>query len=236
MISQQVTSNPQPSTFKRSNIQTSDGSLTKPPLPAGIREYFLPQNFSLPEAFQSAQRVMPPQAMIQGVVYRASLLASAQVRLLDRKYGVDSEITRTALVDSLDRRGVVRWDDFPYAGPSLDKVETMPAASARFGSMDAPLNDSKIMTALQKDFTDWVFRNSSVTARANAALKVYGGPDVSQAEFMTACAEQARAGREAEISKKTSAIEKKIKTLEDKKVREERELRQDRGRFAKPQY
>ncbi|HET7142677.1 MAG TPA: hypothetical protein VFI68_01550, partial [Anaerolineales bacterium] len=207
----------------------SEGSLTKPSIPAGIREYFLPQNYSLPEAFQSAQQAMPPQAMIQGVMYRPSLLAAAQVRLLDRKYGVDSEIIRAALVDSLDRRGVVRWDEFSYKGPSLDKVETTPAASARFGTVDSPLNDSKLMTAMQKDFTDWVFRNSEVTARANVALKVFGGPDVSQAEFMTACSEQARAGRDAEISKKTSAIEKKIKTLEDKLGREERELREDQS-------
>jgi hypothetical protein len=62
-------------------------------------------------------------------------------------------------------------------------VETMPAAGARFGTIDAPLNDSKLMTALQKDFTDWIFRNSEVTARANTKLKVFGGPDVSQAEF-----------------------------------------------------
>ena len=91
---------------------------------------------------------MPPQAMIQGIVYRPSLLASAQVRLLDRKYGVDSEITRAALVDVLDRRGIVRWDEFSYGGPSLDKVESMPVASARFGTIDSPLNDSKLMTAL----------------------------------------------------------------------------------------
>lgn len=219
----------QPASNRKSSIQNqkSDGSLTKPPLPAGIREYYLPQNFSLPEAFQSAGRPMPSQAMIQGVMYRPSLLAAAQVRIMDRKYGVDSEVTRAALVDTLDRRGIVRWDDFAYAGPSLDKVETMPVPSARFGTIDSPLNDSKLMTALQKDFTDWAFRNSSVTARANLALKVYGGPDVSQAEFMTACAEQARAGRDAEISKKTSAIEKKIRSLEDKLGREERELRED---------
>ncbi len=172
---------------------------------------------------------MPSQAMIQGVMYRPSLLAAAQVRILDRKYGVDSETTRAALVNSLDRRGIVRWDEFTYAGPSLDKVETMSVAGARFGTIDAPLNDSKLMTALQKDFTDWAFRNSSVTARANVALKVYGGPDVSQAEFMTACSEQARAGCDAEISKKTAAIEKKIKSLEDKLFREERELQQDQA-------
>ena len=63
----------------------------------------------------------------------------------------------------------------------------------------------------------------------NVALKVYGGPDVSQAEFMKACSEAARDARDTEISKKTSAIEKKIKTLEDKLVREERELREDQS-------
>ena len=117
--------------------------------------------------------------------------------------------------------------NFTYAGPSLDKVETMPVAGARFGAMDAPLNDSKLMTALQKDFTDWIFRNTEVTARANLKLKVFGGPDVSQAEFMTACSEAARDGRDAELEKKASAIDKKIKSVEDKLMREERELRQD---------
>ena len=220
-----------PVTNRKSEIVNPklDGSLTKPSIPAGIREYFLPQNFSLPEAFQSAQRAMHSQAMIQGVIYHPALLAAAQVRLLDRKYGVDSEITKTALIDSLDRRGIVRWDEFSYKGPSLDKVETEPPASARFGGIDSPLNDSKLMTALQKDFTDWLFRNSEVTARANLKLKVFGGPDVSQAEFMTACSEAARDARDAEIEKKTSVIEKKIKSLEDKLGREERELSEDQS-------
>ena len=85
------------------------------------------------------------------------------------------------------------------------------------------------MTALQKDFTDWVFRNSSVTARANTALKVFAGPDVSQAEFMKTCADTARDARDAEISKKAGSLDKKIQTLQDKLAREERELREDEG-------
>ena len=205
----------------------SNGTATKPNLPAGIREYFLPQNFSLPEAFNAAGKTQAYGAAIQGVVYRPVLLASAQVRILDRKYGVDSEATKTALVPSLDRRGIVRWEEFPYAGPSLDKLETMPAPSSKFGSIEPPLNDTKLMTALQKDFTDWVFRNSEVTARANTALKVFAGPEVSQADFMKACADTAREARDAEIEKKTSALEKKIRTLEDKLGREHRELRED---------
>ena len=215
------------STYSNGSPDNGSGSMTKPSLPAGVREYYLPQNYSLPEAFNAAGKTQAYGASIQGVIYRPVLLASAQVRILDRKYGVDSEATKTALVEALDRRGIVRWEEFPYAGPALDKLEAMASPSAKFGSIEPPLNESKLMTALQKDFTDWVFRNSSVTARANTALKIFAGPDVSQADFMKACADAARDARDAEIAKKTSALEKKIKTLEDKLGREERELRED---------
>lgn len=218
---------PRSSASAVASSSVNNGSMTKPALPAGIREYYLPQNYSLPEAFNAAGKTQAYGANIQGVIYRPVLLASAQVRILDRKYGVDAEVTKTAFVEALDRRGIVRWEEFPYAGPSLDRLESGPAPSTKYGSIEAPLNDSKLMTALQKDFTDWVFRNSAVTARANTALKVFAGPDVSQADFMKACSETARDARDKEIEKKTAAIEKKIKTLEDKLMREERELRED---------
>jgi Helicase HerA, central domain len=205
-------------------IQTSN---TKPPVPAWIREYFLPQNYSLPEAFSAAQKTMPAEVMIDGVIYRPTLLASAEVHVLDRKHGVDSELTRATLVKTPDKRGAVRWEDFPLSASVLDSIDTSPVPSARFSSIDAPLNDVKLMTALQKDFTDWVFRNSSVKARVNQALKVFAGPDVSQAEFMTACAEAAREGRDAEIEKKTATLDRQLKTLQDKLAREERELQID---------
>ena len=213
-------------------MESTNGSTTKPPVPAGVAEYFLPQNYSLPEAFKYAAKTMPGEAIIDGVIYRPALLASAQVRFLDRKYGVDSELVRAALVAAPEKRGVVRWDEYIYNGPSLDQVDTSPAASARFGVIDSPLNDAKLMKALQKDFTDWVYRSSSVKARANDMLKVYAGPDVSQAEFMKTCAETARDARDAEITKKSAVIDRQIKTLQDKIDREERELRQDEAELS----
>src|SRR5215208_729054 len=211
------------------NIQSSS---TKPPVPAWIREYFLPQNYSLPEAFSAAQRTMPAEVMIDSVIYRPTLLASAEVRILDRKHGVDSELTRTVLVKSPEKRGSIRWEEHPLAHQVLDSIDTSPGPSTRFSSIDAPLNDVKLMTALQKDFTDWVFRNSTVKARANQALKVFAGPDVSQAEFMTACAEAAREARDAEIEKKTAQLDRQLKALEDKLAREERELREDEAELS----
>lgn len=207
-------------------------SSTKPPIPAWIHEYFLPQNYSLPEAFSAAQKTMAAEVMIDGVIYRPTLLASAEVHVLDRKHGVDSELTRAALVKTPDKRGSIRWEEHPLSAGVLESIDTSPVPSARFSSIDAPLNDVKLMTALQKDFTDWVFRNSSVKARVNQALKVFAGPDVSQAEFMTACAEAARDARDAEIAKKTASLDRQLKTLEDKLAREERELREDEAELS----
>ena len=214
------------------NRQSQEGSQTKPPVPAGVKEYFLPQNYSLPEAFKAADQSMPPEAMLEGVVYRPALIASAQVRILNRKLGVDSEVTRAAFVETLDKRGSVRWDEYSFNSHALEGAETSPAPSSRFGTIDAPLNDAKLMSALQKDFADWVFRNSTVHARANEALKVYAGPDVSRAEFMRACADAASQKRDAEIAKETGKFDRQLRTLKDKKSREERELREDEAELS----
>ncbi len=53
-----------------------DGSITKPPIPAWIKEYYLPQNYSLPEAFSAARQTMPAEVAMEGVIYRPALLAS----------------------------------------------------------------------------------------------------------------------------------------------------------------
>jgi len=212
--------------------QKSTGSQTKPPVPSGVHEYFLPQNFSLPEAFKAAGQSMPAEAMIDGVIYRPALVASSQVRILDRKLGVDSELVRAAFVESPEKRGSVRWDDFVFNGHTFEKVEKSPVPSSRFGTIDAPLNDAKLMSALEKDFEDWVYRTSSVKARANDELKVYAGPDISRAEFMRACADAASKKRDDEITKETAKFDRQLRSLKDKKSREERELREDQDELS----
>ncbi|HSL45581.1 MAG TPA: DUF87 domain-containing protein [Anaerolineales bacterium] len=219
-----------PAQSPAAEIQSSS---TKPPIPAGIGEYFLPQNYSLPEAFAAAQQTMPAEVMIDSVIYHPTLLASAEVRILDRKHGVDSEVTRTVLVRAPEKRGSVRWEEEDLLNPNVvESIDTSPTPAARFSSIDAPLNDVKLMTALQKDFTDWVFRNSSVKARANQALKVFAGPDVSPAEFMKACADAARDARDAEIEKKTAQLDRQLRGLEDRLAREERELAKDEDELS----
>lgn len=204
------------------------GSLTRSPVPSGVGEYFLPTNLSLSEAIYAIGESLP-NAHLNGVLYRPALLAMGRVRFLHPKYGVDTEIRHTALVQLPDRRGLVRWKEHFFADFPADKIETSPAPQARFETLDAPLNDPRQMAALQRDFTDFLYRTVTVEARANEALKVYAGPDVSLAEFMQACADTARAARDAEIEKVSARYQRQIKTLQDKLTREQRELEMDKA-------
>ena len=61
---------------------------------------------------------MPHEAMLAGILYRSVILASAQVRFVDRRYSLDMQKVRSALVTTLDKRGVVRWDDFVRPVPN----------------------------------------------------------------------------------------------------------------------
>ncbi len=221
-VPQPVPSKPAPSEL---------GYETRAPVPTGVSEYFLPTNLSLTEAIRAAGQSLP-DARLDGVLYRPALLAAANVRFLDRKYGVETEVQRAALVANPDRRGVVRWEEHFFGNFPVKDIEYTPAPQARFSPLDLPLNDSKQMAALQRDFADWAYRTVTVTARANETLKVYAGPDVSQAEFMKACAETAREARDAEIEKRAAQLDRKIKLLEDKLLREERELHEDEAELS----
>jgi pyruvate/2-oxoglutarate dehydrogenase complex dihydrolipoamide acyltransferase (E2) component len=106
-------------------------------------------------------------------------------------------------------------------------MDPAPDPQARFASLDTPLSDARLLANLQRDFADWVYRMSKVTVRANQPLGLFATPEVSQAEFIKACAEAADQARDAEIAKATTAIDRQIKTLRDKIAREERELKMD---------
>jgi hypothetical protein len=219
------------------NTQSAGGgglefSTTRPSVPAGIDEYILPNNLTFTQSFKAAGREYPPEAFSQGLVYRPVILAQASARLVNLKMKVDIDDFKTALVTNPDRRGVVRWENHLTSRiePSIFERATDP--QARFAPLDAPLNDARLMNSLQKDFMDWAYRSSEVLVRANEALKVYAGPDTSEGEFRTRCTEAARKASEAELKKTAATFDTKLKALQAKLTKEERELEQDKDELS----
>jgi hypothetical protein len=198
----------------------------RPRIPSGIAEYFLPQNQTLAGACQAAGRPVPAQAAES--VYRPALLAQAKVRFLERKYRIDRMADRTALVLQPDKRGVIRWEDFPAAAVDEAALPKTPAADARFATLEAPLGDAKLLRELEKDFLDWAYRESGLPLRVNEELGVAVGPEASLDEFARLCTEAASKATRKGSAKALAAVDRKLDTLRQKLAREERELQQDK--------
>lgn len=201
-------------------------------MPTGIDEYFLPHTLTLSQAAKSIGRSLPQDARTLGLLYRPVLLGQAEIRFSQRKYNLDYQMTKTALVTEADRRGLARWEDWLTARVDPDRLDRSPAPGATFATLEAPFNDGKTLNALKSDFIDWAYRTTEVSVRANEALKIYTGPEVSQSEFRRLCAETARSARNTEMDKVEAHYEKKLDTIEDRLRREERELRQDEAELA----
>jgi polyhydroxyalkanoate synthesis regulator phasin len=61
---------------------------------------------------------------------------------------------------------------------------------------------------------------------------LFATPEVSQAEFMKACAEAARERRDNDLAKVTATFDRQIAIFQDKIAREERELEQDQAELS----
>ena len=203
----------------------ADGTTTRPAVPSAISEYFLPNDQSLSEAIQAERVTIPEGAPAPVYLYRPALLAQVRVRYFNRKYNLDYEHVQTVLVKNLDRRGIVRWDDYNFRPLESREVQLNGLPQARFANLEAPLDDVKTMTALEKDFIDWAYRASEVKVRANETLKVYAGPQVTSGEFRELCSQAARDARDAELEKVAATFEKRLDTLKAKVTAEQARTR-----------
>ena len=208
------------------------GTTTRPAVPSRVAEYFLPNNLTWSKAAAKDGRSLPASAQSLGLLYRPALLAQASVRFLNRKYNLDVEVKRTAVVREPDERGLVRWEEFEVTAVNPAELDRDPLPQARFADLTGALADARLLAALNKDYVDWAYRSTEVVVRANETLKVYAGPDVSDEQFARLCQEAAKAGLEAELDKVEETFEKKIDAIEVKLTREERELREDEAELS----
>ncbi|MEN8240444.1 MAG: DUF87 domain-containing protein [Chloroflexota bacterium] len=210
----------------------SAGTETRPAVPTGVAEYFLPNNLTLAEAFKTANQLAPADAESQGLIYKPVLLAQADVRYLQRKYNLDHEEKVTAMVQEPDRRGMARWEEHLVEAVNPRELDGLPASGARFDVLDAPLSDGKLVKSMEADLVDWIYRRSSVTVFSNAALKLYAGQPTTEGEFRKMLSEASRDGRDADLKKLQATYKKKLASMDTKLKREQRELAEDKTEVA----
>ncbi|MEJ2487000.1 MAG: DUF87 domain-containing protein [Anaerolineales bacterium] len=221
-----------PPPASKEEIAIPTGTQTRPALPAGLAEYFLPNNLTMVEAFKAAGQPVPDQALGQGLLYKPVLLVQADIRYFQRKYDLDYSQKAAAQVADPDLRGVVRWEEYETSPVDLDHLERQAVPGARFGLLEAPFTDTRAIKALESDFVDWVYRRASVTVLANEKLKMYAGPETTPGGFRKLTSDQARRELENELDATRDKFQKKLNDLKKKLNREQRELEDDRAEHS----
>ena len=208
------------------------GTETRPAVPTGVAEYFLPNNLTLAEAYTKAGQPIPAQAAGQGLLYKPVLLAQADVRYMQRKYNLDVTEKTTAIIANPDQRGMARWEEHLVEAIDPRQLPSQPAPNARYDTLEAPLSDARLVKSMESDFTDWIYRRSTETVYANDDLKLYAGKPTTEGEFRKMVSEAARDGRDEELKKLQDSYKKKLSTLNSRLKREQRELEEDKTEVA----
>jgi DNA repair exonuclease SbcCD ATPase subunit len=138
----------------------------------------------------------------------------------------------TALVKKVGRQGRIRWSDWGVDPIDLDELEPTPRSEARYQELISPLTDGSEIREMETDFKDWIYHTLTAKVRANEELEIFAGPQVSQGEFRRMCAEAAEEALEEEREKIQDRFDKKLDTLKDRLIREERELDDDQAELS----
>jgi len=199
---------------KAPGIKEGSGiSSSRPAVPGNIAEFFLPNNQGISESAAAAGIV--EKVSSEGIVYRAGILAQAEVRYLSRQYNIE-KISKTSAILEEPGSGLVRWEDL--AGGEIDKqkLETQPLPKSQYHPVPAWLSDSKKVAALEKDFLEWLYRSGAMKMKANTKLKVYATPEMTAAEFHQKCREAVEDTIKSEIDKAAKTYDTKIAAMQRK--------------------
>ncbi len=203
----------------------SPGKSTPPAIPGSIPVQYLPLDRGLSDAVDELQKIRTGDLGEPSSLYRPVIVGQARVAYLDRSTNISHEATYTVRLDELERKGLVRWEEFLVSSLELRTLSASYQPGASFDSMDDfSALDAKYLKELQADFEDWIYRTQSMTLRINEALNVVAGPTVSDEDFKKMCEKGLEASKEEAVEALEEKYEKKLKTLEDKLRKEEVEL------------
>ncbi len=199
------------------------GTTTRPRVPG--EEYFWP----IEEGPEAAAKAQGLQGTYQGLLYRPALWAQARITVVRPKYNLDWEGVYAALVEEPERR--VDWEAWEAQPKEPTFFLEEPESDARFLPLEPPWNRASSLKQLRSAFRDFVYRRTKIPVRVHKRLKIYAGPNVSQAQFKRLLREAAREGLEKDLEKIRRTYERKLQRLRERLKREERELAEDLAEY-----
>ena len=217
---------------EESKTTFSLGNTMQPVLSSSVVVQYLPVNRGLSEALGDLKQQFKGAPPSPKYFYKPTAFGQATLYYADRTYNVDHEAQIAARVEGMERRGLVRWEDYLVDPLQLEQFESGPLPDASFGDLVYPFDTEKNISDLSKDFIDWIYRTQSLKLLYNDVLKIQAEVGESPEAFKARCEKAAKESLDGEIKKVQAKYEKQKDAIQVKLRREELELDRDKKELS----
>ncbi|MBN1262168.1 MAG: hypothetical protein JXB35_15930 [Anaerolineae bacterium] len=191
-----------------------------PVLPADVQQVYLP----LRKGVSSAEREIADRVrerieiLNRHVFYVPALFGAGRVHFVKNTKAIQvSESEAFALLAQPPRGvGVVRWEQAESLELEPRDLLDRPEPDAYFDELPDTINESKELTALNRELADHLYRTAELKLFYSPAAKLYSRPAEDERQFRLRVNQEARELRDDEVDTLQERYKSKIRTLEDR--------------------
>lgn len=180
---------------------TATASSTRPPLPPGIREWFL------------------PAIMGSGAIeYRPMILAASKLHYVDARIGVDAWETRQLLAPLPEDGNDVQWDQARDLGALRAQAASAPVAGSAFAELPGIATRTNGYVVWSKSLATFLYQTARSELLVCDALKQVSNPGESAGDFRIRLTQRLRETCDTQKEQLRASYAPRLSVLADRLV------------------
>ncbi len=166
----------------------------------------------------------PSPAQLDHLTYIPHILGLATVTFDDRKTSIRFSETYARLLAPGENSAALDWANGEELHLERKDLGHTPLPNAHYAELPSGIATPQKLSALQKGFVQFLYRDAKLPLRKNATLKIVENPNENERDFRQRCAETARANLDAEQQKIKTKFGKQLDKLAEKLQKEQSDL------------
>ncbi|HKT35930.1 MAG TPA: ATP-binding protein [Nitrospira sp.] len=216
----ETTASSQEKTVTPAGFQQS-GTTSRPIVPPDVPQHFLSIRGAKPERCE--------------LVYVPMFLGSAEVRFIESKNGIDTNLNISTLVPMNDGPTPLDWDRATSVDLALANLEQVPWDAAQFLSLPSSAGKGKSYETWKKDFSAWLFRTQKIQLFRSPSTKEVSKISESERDFKVRLQQTKREQRDQEVEELRRKYEPRKAALDERLLKAVQAKERESGQ-AKQQY
>jgi hypothetical protein len=188
---------------------------SRPALPPGIAQYFMPVSVEQPDGDR--------------LFYEPMVLAAGKIFYTDAKSGVAAQQDYSLLARYSGGSTEIDWDNASETELRENDLEKVPyAADVLFGELPPDASSEKNYARWANTFRDWLYRNRKLSLYKSSLFGVVSEPGESERDFRIRLRQSAREKRDALVERIRQKYAGRIATLEERLRRAEQAVEREK--------